>query len=57
MMKKPLDEREMLELLELAKDAERKARETSELATAIALKYQQRMREIREAKMLSETRS
>ena len=57
MMKRPLDEREMQELLELAKDAEQKARETSELATAIALKYQQRMREVREARMLQETRS
>ena len=56
MMKRPLDEGEMQELLELAKDAEQKARETSELATAIALKYQKRMREIREARMLQETR-
>lgn len=36
MMKRPLDEREMQELLELAKDAEQKALETSELATAFA---------------------
>lgn len=49
-MKSPLDEKTMLEILELAKEAEQKARETSELATAIALKYQQRMREIREAR-------
>jgi hypothetical protein len=55
-MKRPLDEREMQELLELAKDAEQKARETSELATAIALKYLHRMGEIREARMLQETR-
>ncbi len=56
MMKRPLDEREMQELLELAKDAEQKALETSELATAIALKYLQRMGEVREARMLQETR-
>ncbi|MDY6805250.1 MAG: hypothetical protein SXA11_15785 [Cyanobacteriota bacterium] len=36
-MKRPLDEREMQELLELAKDAEQKALEASELATAIAV--------------------
>ncbi|MCL1470997.1 hypothetical protein [Argonema antarcticum] len=47
-MREPLDEKTMLEILELAKEAEQKARETSELATAIALKYQNRMREIRE---------
>ncbi len=44
-MKKPLDEQTMLEVLELAKEASQKARETSELATAIAKKYQKRMRE------------
>ncbi len=49
-MKEPVDEKTMLEILELAKYAEQKARETSELATAIALKYQKRMREIREAR-------
>lgn len=49
-MKKPLDEKTMLEILELAKDAEQKARETSELACAIALKYQKRMQEVREAR-------
>lgn len=49
-MKSPLDEKTMLEILELAKEAEQKARETSELATAIALKYQKRMREIREGR-------
>jgi len=49
-MREPLDEKTMLEILELAKEAEQKARETSEFATAIALKYQQRMREIREAR-------
>lgn len=35
-MREPLDEKTMLEILELAKEAEQKARETSELATAIA---------------------
>jgi hypothetical protein len=49
-MREPLDEKTMLEILELAKEAEQKARETSELATAIALKYQKRMREIREGR-------
>ncbi len=47
-MKRPLNEEEMLELLELAKNAEQKARETSEFVTEIALKYQKRMQEIRE---------
>ncbi len=55
-MKKLLDEQAMLEVLELAKDAEQKARETSELATAIALKYQKRMQEIREARKLEVSR-
>lgn len=49
-MREPLDEKTMLEILELAKEAEQKARETSELATAIALKYQKRMREIRKGR-------
>ena len=49
-MKAPMNEQKMLELLELAKDAEQKARETGELATAIALKYQKRMREIRKSR-------
>ena len=49
-MREPLDEKTMLEILELAKEAEQKARETSELATAIALKYQKRMQEIREVR-------
>lgn len=48
--KKTLDAKTMVEIIELAKEAEQKARETSELATAIALKYQKRMREIREGR-------
>ena len=39
---------EMLELLQLGKDAELKARMTTELATEIALKYQQKMMSIRQ---------
>jgi len=49
-MKEPLDEKTMLEILQLAKDAEQKARETSEFATTIALKYQKRMQDLREAR-------
>lgn len=43
-------EKTLLEMLEVFKDAEQKAREMSELATAIALKYQKRMAQIREEK-------
>lgn len=46
-MKEPLSEESMLLLLELAKDAEQKARASSELATSLALKYQQQMRKFR----------
>jgi len=42
-MREALDEKTMLVIIDLAKESERKARETSELATSIALKYQQRM--------------
>ncbi|WP_254564040.1 hypothetical protein [Oscillatoria sp. HE19RPO] len=49
-MKELPDETTLLELLEMTKLAEQKARTTSELATDIALKYQNRMREIREAR-------
>lgn len=42
-MKQPPKEKELLELLEMAKIAEQKARETSELATAIALKWKRRL--------------
>jgi hypothetical protein len=46
-MKETLSEESMLLLLELAKDAEQKARASSELATSLALKYQQKMRKFR----------
>ncbi|MCT7967764.1 hypothetical protein NG799_15585 [Laspinema sp. D1] len=49
-MKKLPDEKTLLELLEMTKLAEHKARRTNELATDIALKYQNRMREIRETR-------
>ncbi|MFB2934119.1 hypothetical protein ACE1B6_02480 [Aerosakkonemataceae cyanobacterium BLCC-F154] len=49
-MKELPDEKILLEMLEVFKDAEVKAREMSELATAIAFKYQKRMREIRGAR-------
>ena len=42
-MKQLPEEKELLELLEMARIAEQKARETSELATAIALKWKQRL--------------
>ena len=48
-MKQLPEEKELLELLEMARIAEQKVRETSELATAIALKWKQRL-EIRGAK-------
>ena len=42
-MKQLPEEKELLELLEMAILAEQKAKETSELATAIALKWKQRL--------------
>lgn len=48
-MKELPDEKTLLEMLEVFKDAEVKAREMSELATAIAFKYQKKVGEIREA--------
>lgn len=42
-MKQLPDEKELLELLEMARIAEQKARETSELATKIAYKWQRRL--------------
>lgn len=42
-MQDQVDEAKLLEMLEVAKDFEQKAREMSELATAIAFKYQKRM--------------
>ena len=45
-MKELPDEQKMLEMLLFLKKAEEKAREMSELATEIALKYQKKVREI-----------
>ena len=41
---------ELEEILEMAKITEQKAKEMSELSTAIAWKYQKRMQEIRETR-------
>ncbi|MGL5076567.1 MAG: hypothetical protein ACRDBG_12205 [Waterburya sp.] len=41
---------ELEEILEMAKITEQKAKEMSELSTAIAWKYQKRMQEIRKAR-------
>ena len=49
-MKELPDEKTLIEMLEHFKLAEQAAREMCELSTAIALKYQKRMREIREAR-------
>lgn len=49
-MKELPDDKTLFELLEMTKLAEQKARTTSELATDIALKYQNRMRDIRAAR-------
>ncbi len=49
-MKELLDEKTMIEMLELFKSAEQAAREMDEMSTAIALKYQRRLREIKEAR-------
>ncbi len=49
-MKQLPSEKELQDLLEMARIAAEKARETSELATAIAHKYQKRMHEIRLAR-------
>lgn len=46
-MKQLPSEKELLELLEMGRIGKQKARETSELATAIAHKYQKRIGEIR----------
>lgn len=53
MIPEELNERQIEELeaiLVMVKNTEQKAREMSELSTAIAWKYQQRMREVRKAK-------
>ncbi|NEP47112.1 MAG: hypothetical protein F6K35_51210 [Okeania sp. SIO2H7] len=49
-MKKLPDEQKLLEMLELAKDFELQARETSELATKIARKWQRKLEEKRALK-------
>lgn len=49
-MKELPDEKTMLEMLELIRSAEQAAREICEMSTAIALKYQRRVREIKEAR-------
>ncbi len=48
-MKELPDEKKLLELLELAKDFERKAREMSEVATEIAYKWQKKAEAKRKA--------
>lgn len=48
-MKELPDEKTMLEMLELIRSAEQAAREICEMSTAIALKYQRRVREIKQA--------
>ncbi len=53
-MKRPLTELDMLELLALAKIAKQKARETSEFAIKIALKYQKKVQEIRESRNMND---
>ncbi len=42
-MKKLPDEQTLLELLEMAKEADQKARETGEIVTEIAYKWQKRL--------------
>lgn len=49
-MKHLPEDKELLELLEMARSAEQKARETSELATAIAIKWKRRLEDRRTAK-------
>jgi len=44
------EEKELLALLEMARIAEHKARETSELATSIALKWRRRLENKQAAK-------
>lgn len=53
-MKKLPDEKTLLAMLEQFKIAEQQAREICEISTEVALKYQQRRRELREAKQQSE---
>ncbi|MCL1470998.1 hypothetical protein [Argonema antarcticum] len=49
-MKQLPDKKKLLELLELAKDFEREARQMSELSTEIAYKWQRRLEARRSAK-------
>ena len=48
-MKQLPDQKELAELVEMARITAEKARAMSELATAIAQKYQKRMHDIRQA--------
>jgi hypothetical protein len=48
-MKKLPDENTLIELLEMAKDVARKAREMNVLAITIEEKYEKRLREFKEA--------
>ncbi|MGH2413642.1 MAG: hypothetical protein ACRDEA_08115 [Microcystaceae cyanobacterium] len=48
-MKELPDEKTMLEMLELIKECEQGAREIFEMSSAIALKYQRRIREMKDA--------
>lgn len=45
-MKELPDEQKMLEMLEVFKESEEKAKEMCEFATAMTLKYQRKIREI-----------
>ncbi len=49
-MKELPEEKTLMEMLDVFKDAENKAREIFELSTAIALKYEQKLQEIEEQK-------
>jgi hypothetical protein len=49
-MKQPPDENKLYELLELAKDLERKGKELHDMGEAFAQKYEKRISEIRAAK-------
>ena len=49
-MKELPDEKTLMEMLEVFKDAENKAREIFELSTAIALKYENKLQKIEDRK-------
>ena len=53
-MKTLPEEKTLLAVLEDLKNAEQQAREICEMSTEITLKYQRKMREIREAKQKSD---